>query len=216
MAYSDKELVARARRRVATMEKYGVENDALKNFRQDIEKFYRDFNVKKTSKSGISLTKQMSTEERGYMRQFIRNFMSEESGVTQIEREYDKMFSYYEDSVMSGTIRKASTIQEKARSLDYLRDVLTNKFLSKHYDSDVLAAIYHERAESQEEYENYKVAMLEVIKDDVATELDNDKNQSTYDTITGKNDIISFRGQSLQENDFLINRITVKYNELFE
>ena len=211
MAYSDKELVARARRRVETMEKYGVENDALKSLKNSLDIFYNDFNVPKTSKSGISITKKMSTDERQYMRSIIRQFMNGESGIDYIEKKYDQFMNKYYNDTQYSNIQPAATVKEKAQTLDYIRNVMTDRFIAEHYDSEVLNAIYYDYADTKEDADLYRKAFIEVIKEDIQDGLIYNPINEDIDEdslILGNYTTQSYKGSS--DNDYLINRIYVK------
>lgn len=165
---SDKELVRRVRLRAARMERLGIENDTTRMLRQELNAFYKKHPSKKSSKSGISITKKMNVEQRKQMRQILRAFYkSEESTPEGIEKEYKKSFKKYES-------QRKYTTQEKIIEPDYkkmseqievVKRLLIDTNLNKIYGSKQIQAIYQNQRVSGLSVDSYKKAMLRFVQE---------------------------------------------------
>lgn len=163
MAYSDKELVARARRRLNILKKNGIRSDAVRAFENNLRIFYDTTGLRQTSKTGISITKKMNVGERYQMRTLLRSFMSEDTSVSDIEREYKEKFNYYNKHTNMPNILPASNVKEMSERLTTLDRVLTDRAITYYYDSEQLSAVYGHQKVSGVDAERYRKALLDMV-----------------------------------------------------
>lgn len=215
MAMSDKQLVAKARRQKETMVKYGINNDTLKNLENQLDIFYEDFHVKRTSKSGISITQKMGKQGRQEMRRIIRQFInSPDSGIEGIEKEYKKLFERYSINTKTPKVSSNTKVlspKEMAKGIDYMKNVLQSRYIASLLDSGQKSILYHETQQGNNiDSEEFNKALNETIKEDIADLTYNDVEDISDDIYEYDNIPFNYKAYSDDEFDLFIDRIIAK------
>ena len=161
---SDKELVRRVRLRQARMEKLGIENDTTRLLKQEINAFYKKSPSKKTSRSGISITKRMNIEERKQMRSILRAFYkSEESTPEGIEKQYKKIFNEYLKGRKYTSIKETTDVRKMTKDVEAIKRIMIDNRLKAIYESHGINQIFEKQQTSGLSVDKYRDAMIRFI-----------------------------------------------------
>lgn len=163
---SDKELVRRTRLRVARLEKLGIVNDTTRLLKQELNAFYKKNPSKKTSRTGISITKKMNVEERKQMRSILRAFYkSEESTPEGIEKKYKKIFKEYQKDRLFTSIGKTEDLTKMNKDIEAIKRIMVDNRLKSIYESKVISTIWDRQKTSGISPDKYRDAMLRFIEE---------------------------------------------------
>lgn len=163
---TDKQLAIKARRRLSILEANDIQNDTIDYYKQMVENFYKQNHIKKTSKSGFSITKQMNVKQRKEMRQLLRGFMKEEeTSPAGIKAEYERKFKYYSETTQKMEVMPASSLKEMNESIQKLDRTLSDRAISRYLDSEQINAIANHSKALGISFDKYRTAVLDMIKE---------------------------------------------------
>lgn len=184
---TDKELAIRARRRLAIMETNDITNDSIEYYKTMVDNFYKQNNIRKTSKSGFSITKNMNVQQRKEMRNIMRSFMKDDqTSIEGIQKEYTEKFKYYSEETKQLEIMPATSVKEMNESLIKLDRTLADRAIKRYLDSDQINAISNHSKSTGISFNKYRQEILSMIKEDI-----NDNIMSTgSEEFTTTNDIL--------------------------
>ena len=150
MAKSYKRLVSESRKQFKQLKALGIQNDALTKLESQLKIFYSKPKRRKTSLSGISITKSMDVQSRKEMSSILRQFLKEpKSRVKNVIKDFKNIFEDYKKIVSTESATKIETLFKNAspstqskitESLQHR--VQQNEFLES-LGSDVLNELYH-------------------------------------------------------------------------
>lgn len=149
MAMTYKKLADKARLILSRMEKSGIQNDAVATFKNNLEVFWQRARKKSPTKSGISINKKMTADQRKEMADILRAFIKAPRNTPQkIESDWKKRIGdylkplspkyqeRYEEKVQN------MSVAEKSRELERLDRIGKNRKINQSLGSRILQYIY--------------------------------------------------------------------------
>ena len=170
MAMTYKQLADKARLILSRMEKSGIQNDTVSTFKNNLEVFWQRAGKKSPTKSGISINKKMTTEQRKEMAAILRSFINAPRNTPQkIESDWKKQIGdylkplspkfqeQYEQKIQN------MSISEKSRELERLDRIGKTRKINQSLGSRILQYIYRRQQNIQLSSKVMQEAIIKVI-----------------------------------------------------
>lgn len=185
MARSDKELVRLARLRYDRLKKADVKNDAMGLLENQLNVFYRG--KRKSSKSGISITKSMNTKDRKTMRQILRRFINNpESQINRIVSTFQKTYEKYLKTLSPQKQEKAKTEKIGVKDMQAMntryKRIMMDKELVSHYGSQVMRDVVDNHKATGIDFNVYRQIMIDGMSDGSENFIETE-NETSFDVL---------------------------------
>ena len=170
MAMTYKQLADKARLILSRMEKSGIQNDTVTTFKNNLEVFWQRAGKKSPTKSGISINKKMTTEQRKEMATILRSFINAPRNTPQkIESDWKKQIGEYLKPLSpkyqeqyEQKIQNMS-ISEKSRELERLDRIGKTRKINQSLGSRILQYIYRRQQNMQLSSQVMQEAIIKAI-----------------------------------------------------
>lgn len=156
MAMTYKQLADKARLILSRMEKSGIQNDTVATFKNNLEVFWQRAGKKSPTKSGISINKKMTKEQRKEIADILRAFIKAPRNTPQkVEADWKKQIGdylkplspkyqeQYEQKIQN------MSIAEKSRELERLDRIGKTRKINQSLGSRILQYIYRRQQNMQ-------------------------------------------------------------------
>jgi hypothetical protein len=172
VATSDKKLGVKVYKRLENLSKYGVDNNAMRSLKKNIETFQLKNGIESTSKWGTTFQKNMTSKQRSQLRAILKQFLGTEgSSVAEIKKDYEQMTR--DLAKLDKVYKTKADVSTMAKRLDKRDVIAQDAQIAKIKQSEVVAHMY----EMQKQY-GWDTATSRSMLLDIKDQLDS----GAYDT----------------------------------
>lgn len=172
-----KQLGTRANMLLKRMEKQGLENiSRCQEFQIDIQNFWEKRSKIPPTKSGISFSKKMSSDDRKEMAKIVRKFLnSKRKEEKEIKKEYQEKTDEYISGLSLKNQEKAreeldienKSVAEMYAEMEKIERILNERKVIESLGSDLVGDIYNSRVNDLDlDTDTMKLALFKVVQDD--------------------------------------------------
>jgi len=170
MAMTDRELVSKVGMIYKRMKAKNPDNERVKILENQLDVFYQRHKMKRPTKSGISINKKMTTEEKKEMRQILRQFRNAPRNTEEkINKEFDKKYAQYLSGISRSTIPSENlSIKQKENVLKIIDRILQDRKFIQSLGSEAIHKLYYEHQKPENlDTEQIRKALTKVASSNI-------------------------------------------------
>lgn len=171
-----KQLGSRANMLLKRMEKQGLENTSrYQEFQIDVQTFWEKRGKIPPTKSGISFSKKMSSDDRKEMAKIVRKFLnSKRKEENEIKKEYQEKTDEYISGLSPKNQEKArdelnlenKSVAEMYSELEKIERILNERKVIESLGSDLVGDIYNKVDDLELDTDTMTLALFKVVQKD--------------------------------------------------